>query len=564
MTRNIIICSDGTGNTAIKGRGTNVFRIFESVDLHGWRSDPALPQQIVFYDDGVGTQGFKPLRLLGGAFGWGLSRNVKQLYTALARVYDPGDRIYLFGFSRGAFTARTLAGLIAECGVVCRHKCDTKEKLDAAVNRAYELHRELYPKSLTSVLSGRRRKASAPQSASEAGNVTPAHRTQAMADFHATYAVEQKDALAVGNGMAVEFIGVWDTVDAVGLPFKEASEFWNRYIYCFKFPDYKLDARVRRAAHALAIDDERLTFHPLLWNEKDEKTARIQQVWFAGVHSNVGGGYPKQGMSLAALDWMMAQAEDAGLRFLKSDRDYYREHANVNDHLYNSRAGAGMYYRYKPRDIEKLCQQEGVKPKLHVSAVERLAHATEGYSPGNVPFAAEVVLNDPNARPAGKLSHWLKPEGERSAHLLERVKPQIHVRGFAHAALVAVTALAIVLGWPEGTGLDTFSTKLFGLLKPSGMWDFAKKLVMQWYGAPLVAGLAVLVVSRLMQRKMNAVFSRWWHSRRDELQAGLAMSCRQPLISGLPTDVLQQRDGVAAGAPDRTSAESRLDKTKDF
>src|SRR5476649_2605747 len=106
MPKNIIICSDGTGSTAIKDRGTNVFKLFEAVDLNGHRTDLNVVPQIAIYDDGVGTEDFKPLKLLGGAFGWGLTRNVKDLYTGLVRVYDPGDQIYMFGFSRGAFTVR--------------------------------------------------------------------------------------------------------------------------------------------------------------------------------------------------------------------------------------------------------------------------------------------------------------------------------------------------------------------------------------------------------------------------------------------------------------------------
>src|SRR5215207_972716 len=95
MAKRIVVCSDGTGNTAIKGRGTNVFKLFEAVDLDSHRFDPAVTPQIAIYDDGVGTEDFKPLKLLGGATGWGLSRNVKHLYAELARVYDPGDEIYM-------------------------------------------------------------------------------------------------------------------------------------------------------------------------------------------------------------------------------------------------------------------------------------------------------------------------------------------------------------------------------------------------------------------------------------------------------------------------------------
>ena len=115
MAKNIVICSDGTGNTAIKGRGTNVFKLFEAVDLNGHRTNLSLDAQLAFYDDGVGTTGVTLLKLLGGVAGVGLARNVRQLYRELSRVYDPGDRIFLFGFSRGAFTVRTLAGMIGTC-----------------------------------------------------------------------------------------------------------------------------------------------------------------------------------------------------------------------------------------------------------------------------------------------------------------------------------------------------------------------------------------------------------------------------------------------------------------
>ena len=138
MGKRIVICSDGTGNTAIKGRGTNVFKVFEAVDLEGHRFDPAKTPQIAIYDDGVGTQNFKPLKVIAGATGWGLSRNVKHLYKELSRVYDPHDEIYMFGFSRGAFTVRTLAGFIASCGLIDQRKLEKKTfaGLEEAVDKA--------------------------------------------------------------------------------------------------------------------------------------------------------------------------------------------------------------------------------------------------------------------------------------------------------------------------------------------------------------------------------------------------------------------------------------------
>jgi len=144
MSKNIVICSDGTGNSDIKGRGTNVFKLFEAIDLNGHRTESTLVPQVALYDDGVGTENFKLLKIFTGATGFGLSRNVRQLYKELARIYDPGDRIFLFGFSRGAFTVRTLAGFIVKCGILDVTKLSTVSELEARVRKAYKVYRQCY------------------------------------------------------------------------------------------------------------------------------------------------------------------------------------------------------------------------------------------------------------------------------------------------------------------------------------------------------------------------------------------------------------------------------------
>src|SRR6476661_8778937 len=116
MAKNIVLLSDGTGNSAGKLFKTNVWRLYQALAL----SPPGsgAPGQIAYYDDGVGSSSFRPAAVLGGAFGWGLKRNVLDLYTFLCRNYEPGDRIYAFGFSRGAFTVRVLSGMITDQGLV--------------------------------------------------------------------------------------------------------------------------------------------------------------------------------------------------------------------------------------------------------------------------------------------------------------------------------------------------------------------------------------------------------------------------------------------------------------
>src|ERR1044071_903405 len=187
MAKRIVICSDGTGNTAIKGRGTNVFKLFEAVDVNGHRWNPGDCPQIAFYDDGVGTEDLKLLKILGGAAGLGLSRNVRQLYKELCRVHDPGDRIYMFGFSRGAFTVRTLVGLIGRCGLIDRSHAfaSTAAGFDDLVDRAYRAYRRCYRTPLSRWLRG------------------DADRNQGEA-FRRKFGRDEE--------ILVDFLGVWDTV----------------------------------------------------------------------------------------------------------------------------------------------------------------------------------------------------------------------------------------------------------------------------------------------------------------------------------------------------------------
>jgi uncharacterized protein (DUF2235 family) len=365
--KNIVICSDGTGNTAIKGRGTNVFKIFEAVDQNGHHRGPAAPPQIAFYDDGVGTQSFKLLKLVGGATGLGLSRNVRQLYRTLCRVYDPGDRIFLFGFSRGAFTVRTLVGLISACGIIDARQVASGQELRRCVGRAYRAYRHSYDPAWLGWLKGKLgRRGEHP-------------------------AVVFKREHAYPGDPDIAFVGVWDTVDAVGLPFR-AADLINALVYRFKFPDHSLSPLVKHARQALALDDERTSFQPVLWRE--DGAGRIEQVWFAGAHSNVGGGYPKQGLSLVALDWMMGEAQKAGLRFHDEDRSHYANHASADDKLYDPRSGPGCLYRWGPRDVAELCRRQKVAPRIHVSVLERIAHGTEDYAPGNLLPEASVVYTE--------------------------------------------------------------------------------------------------------------------------------------------------------------------------
>ena len=510
LGKSIVVCSDGTGNRDIKGRGTNVFKLFEAVDLNGHRTDPALPPQVALYDDGVGTEDFRPLKILAGATGFGLSRNVRQLYREIARIYDANDRIFLFGFSRGAFTVRTLAGFIGTCGMVDATKTASAVDLRRTVRRGYRIYRKRYRTWLKRKLFG-----------------PPDLR--ALDEF-------KRECCRPGT-VKIAFIGVWDTVDAVGLPF-HVSDLINFAIYRFKFPDRVLGAHVEHACHALALDDERAEFAPLPWQPDP---ARIEQVWFAGAHSNVGGGYPKQGMSLVALDWMLGEASRHGLRVLSGDRALYREHGNVDDKLYDSRAGLGMFYRWKPRDMERICSELGIPPVLHLSVLERVAHGTDDYAPGNLAPASTVVYTttgdpakdaaiDTRARAVEAVLRATDDAAGRS--LLSRV-PGAVLTGRISYYVYVLSCLAVVVAAsaPEGarTAPGDFVRNLGTLvynvvtLKVGALVETGKQLLSSPYllGLLLAGFAASWALDRAATSRMSRTFGGFWHRHQQSLRNAL-------------------------------------------
>ncbi|MDQ8188356.1 DUF2235 domain-containing protein [Pelagicoccus sp. SDUM812002] len=439
--KNIILLSDGTGNASAKDRGTNVFKLFEALDLR----DPLDGEirQIAFYDDGVGTEGNRALKAFGGAFGVGLAQNVKQLYAELSRHYEPGDQIFLFGFSRGAFTVRTLSGLIARCGIL-----RPNDQLEQLVEDLYHVYRKNYPTKLQKWLCNALRIKAKPASYYN--------------DWAKHYVHPETDP--TNDSELITFLGVWDTVDAYGLPWDEIATLINTTLYKFTFPDHELNKKVAKARHAVAIDDERKTFTPVLWDESDpHDQERIEQVWFAGVHSNVGGGYPRQGLSLNALNWMMKEAGNGGgLRFIPSKVTEFQAAANHYAHLYDSRAGAGRYYSYQPRRIEELCKRRSVKPKFHISAIRRIAYSPENYSPGNIPADLEIV--DDNGQETYPAACALIKNALPSEPMLHQMRNMIRARQATQWIFWIGTAL--LAGWVF-FGLDlTFgeAASLFGLM----------------------------------------------------------------------------------------------------
>ena len=418
--KKLIILSDGTGNGAAKRHGTNIRRLYEALDLHQ-------RDQIAFYDDGVGSKDFLPLKLLGGVFGWGLKRNVLEMYKFLCQGYreaakdDDQDRqIYLFGFSRGAFTVRILAGLIDRQGLYTNYT--SQQDLDAVAAANYHAYRLRHHHPVYNLIVKLR------------GSLN-----KAKTDLHPE----------------IEFIGVWDTVDAYGLPIDELAILWDRFIYPIRFPDRQLSRRVKRGCHALSVDEERLTFQPLLWNEENEQ-GRIEQVWFPGVHSDVGGGYPESELALLSLDWMISKVEDKpvqnGLKFIPETRKRIAAHSDWHGMQHDSRSGVGAYYRYKPRDIEKMCHDpdpEGrvviERAKIHRSVFERIKAGFNGYSPTGLPRIYEVVRTPSEDLSAKHELPGYEAESERAKRdaAMRPALDIIFLRRWLYYALLAATLLLL-------------------------------------------------------------------------------------------------------------------------
>jgi uncharacterized protein (DUF2235 family) len=447
--RNIVVFADGTGNSASKPFKTNVWRLYQALDLGG-------PDQIASFDDGVGTSSFKPLRILGLAVGVGVKRNVIDLYKFICRNYAKGDRIYAFGFSRGAFTVRVLNGLIHREGLVV---FESEEELDRAAVAAYRAYRaEAFPASYPNLrwpprswVAGMRwLRDRLPRRRRQAGQAAqPTERRRGdvpLSRFWVTwgrglrdvvirvrdrlfrfrpYAEIRAEALRQGRGgkhghetgIEVAFLGVWDTVAAYGLPIEELTQALD-WVWPTTFCDRMLPGNVICARQALSLDDERQTFFPIPWDESAAQPRiagsslrgdRLVQVWFAGVHANVGGGYPDDGLAHVPLCWMIEEAAARGLRFKKWVVAGYAAIATDSGRIYDSRAGTGASYRYHPRDARLLMNGNraemgaGVIPLVDASVVLRMAYGKDGYAPISLPGRVDVLAPDgtivPLARP---------------------------------------------------------------------------------------------------------------------------------------------------------------------
>jgi len=336
MAKRIIICCDGTWNSPGSSDDasiTNVIKILRAIEP---RDAATNTEQVVYYHRGLGTGTNKIGKLIEGATGKGIKRNIESCYRFLANNYVEGDQIYMFGFSRGAFTARSLCGLLSCIGLL------TKEQLDL-FPRAYKHYR------------------------------TPLKK-RTDGDWVNKLNLDRPH---------IHFLGVWDTVGALGAPTPILGAITRKLWVGFN--DATISDEIGYAYQAMAIDEKRKIFAPAMWT-KQGKQHDVKQVWFAGVHSNVGGGYPKNmGLSDEALMWLVNRSTACGLVFNQAYlNDTKKIKPNAKGKLHDS-----FSWPYKLMQLFKpfhrpMGQANYRGEMLDESVLRRLSDSSMNYQPVNL------------------------------------------------------------------------------------------------------------------------------------------------------------------------------------
>ncbi|MCL1124045.1 DUF2235 domain-containing protein [Shewanella surugensis] len=327
MSKNIVLFSDGTGQEGGVKFNTNVYKTFNMIEERSGK-------QIAHYSKGIGTDW---RQITGSLFGVGMTDNMIECYRFLFDHYHVGDKVYLFGFSRGAATVRSLSRFIQLFGIL--------------------------PKSR-------------PELIKQALKIYKIKNTKKR---------QQQAALFISKNKNVEcditFMGVWDTVAAMGLPNRLFDSMLSKIPpFKHKFHDFKISENIKHAYHALAIDDTRAIFHPMLWQKKAHSQQTVKQVWFSGVHTDVGGGYENDGLSNISLVWMLDHASSHGL-IIHNDIEINQD---ISAKMHNESIGvSARLFEQKKRtwntDIED-------KPTVHASVLQRQLNPINEVHPEYTPW----------------------------------------------------------------------------------------------------------------------------------------------------------------------------------
>ena len=339
-SRNLVFLSDGTLSSISEGEETNLGRLYRLLAEPG-QSDA----QRFEYDRGIQGTGWR--KWLNAATGQGINMTICRGYAFLASHYRPGDRIYLFGYSRGAYAVRSLAGMIGRIGLI---------KNNYATERHVRLAFRFY----------------------EVGSNSVARKHFSKHRCH--------------EGVEIEMLGIWDTVKSLGLPYPLINRLAPMVT---EFHDDELGRHIRHGYHALAVDEDRTSFKPLLWRRSPSWEGRLEQAWFPGAHGDVGGevrGHPdSRPLSNISLNWMLRRADRHGLVLPDGWEGRFTEDACAP--MMGCRRGINrLFVLRSPREIGGADGET-----FHLSIRDRM-HGVAGYSPratvGAAPVSPEVPSSE--------------------------------------------------------------------------------------------------------------------------------------------------------------------------
>ncbi len=373
--KRIIVLIDGTWNKEGLTGNTNVAtldpanRIVAKAFIKPQAANGVV--QRVHYHDGVGSDGDAAKKLLGGAIGLGLKQIIRECYGFVVADYATGDEIYLIGFSRGAYAARALAGLIGASGIQCVP--------DAAMFEIAWQHYRVTPSARAQ-----------PAAASSSEQKAIASYAAARQAFHDTRDIKS--------------VAVWDTVGSYGIPAGIGLAPLARYVTLVSlgFHDTSFGDHIAVGLHAVGVDEHRRPFVPTFWTiaKGQQPNGHVEQTWFAGAHCNVGGGYPDAGLSDQALIWMIARLQAlTGLEF-DSDAVKAGTHPNIAGAIVDSTVGwpidhafphyrtvlspVAIHHGYVANTDDP--SEEHINERVHWSVIaKRKGQATAAYNPPNLP-----------------------------------------------------------------------------------------------------------------------------------------------------------------------------------
>lgn len=501
--KRLVIFADGTGS-AFSSQESNVWRLYQALDKS---EGPDGVLQLARYIPGVGTSAVRVIRVLDGATGFGVPANVRKLYRFLCWNWQVGDQIHLIGFSRGSFTVRTLAGLVASQGLMPRHV--TSAEMDRNALAAWWAYRaetaplfkdgRLRMNPLISVARGLR------------DALTWTKRKILGQPTHREVQASLPKARRPGN-VKIRFMGVFDTVEAYGLPVKEMLHLVDVLIWPLHFRNWRCSPVVATVRHALSLDEERRSFVPLRFDQSPRPDGKpqpqIDERWFAGVHADVGGGYANDENAFQPLLWMADEAKGL-LDFDDVALGRYRAQLFPQALIHNSRAGLAMFYRYGPREVAG-GEVYGGPPVVDVSVVRKIREGADGYAPLTLPEEFRVATD----RAEGpQVQGGLKRDPEAAARVSRLIGWRTATNWITILSILWLVVLPLLnlfracRAGPDGGLLDCAVSVVFGAA--SGL---PGEVIDNWqlYLAPAVLLAAMVAVNGTLESRIKDASRALW------------------------------------------------------